>query len=165
MDFQLFLISFIIILISYLMQLIKVIKIGNTNGLSLDAYYLTIISLFIITISSNDKFVIILTAIELVLSLLSIIIIIYYQKIWKPAKEFFLAVFFSFLMIFGVAQSIKSFKSKGYSSVSITSHLLWFFLNSILIYLSNDIYIQIPLMITNILYIYIILDTFRKNML
>lgn len=165
MDFQLFTISLIIITISYLTQLIKVIQVKNANGLSLDAYYLTLISLFLITLSSNDRYVIILTSLELILSLISIVIIIYFQKVWKPAKDFFYAVFFSFLMIFGVAQSIKSFKSKGYSSVSISSHLLWFLLNSILIYLSNDLYIQIPLIITNILYIYIIFDTFKKNML
>lgn len=159
-----FLISLFIISISYLTQLLKIYKSKKADGVSVDAYYLTVISLTLIVFSSNDKLVILLTGLELILSLLTIVIIIWYQKIWKPAQEFFLAVGFSFLMIFGVAQSIKSFKTKGKSQVSMTSYILWFFLNGILIFLSNDWYIQLPLIITNMLYIYILIDTFRKNM-
>ena len=66
-------------------------------------------------------------------------------------------------MIFGVAQSITSYKNKGKSNVSISAYLLWGFLNCLLLYQSNDWYIQASLTVTNILYLYIIVKSFASN--
>lgn len=162
MESTFFTISLIIISIAYLAQIHKMLKRKEAQGVSLDAYSLSCISLTVILFSSNDFLVQILTAIELTFVLISIYIIFIYQGKFNVSKDFLIAAFFSFLMIFSVAQVLKSMRENS-SSVSIIAYLLWGGLNGILIYLSNDIYIQIPLVITNILYIYIIYKALKSE--
>lgn len=161
MQTTVFFTSLILITISYGVQIYKMLSKHSAQGISLDAYYLTIVSLIIILITSTDITVQILMGVELFLVLLSVFFIFEYQTQRGVKKEFWIALAFSFLMIFGIAQSIKSFKENS-SSVSISAYLIWGGFNCSLIYLSNDWYIQIPLVITNLLYLYIIFKAYKS---
>jgi Ca2+/Na+ antiporter len=168
MENIIFQITLIIVFIANSIQCFKIIKNKSSIGISVDAYYLTFISVLIMFISSNDFNIKIICFVELIFTILTLFFIFKYKeskfKYFNFNKSFYIPLFFSFFMIFGIAQSISSFKNKtNKSSVSIAAYLLWFLLNVFLIYLSNDIYVIAPLIITNILYIYIIFDYYLKK--
>lgn len=165
MEAYIFLITLFVVLISNSIQTYKIYIKKTSQGISFDAYYLTLIAVSIMAISTNDLSIRVIAITEFIMTVITLYFLFYYNDgyVFKLTKTFFVSLFFSFIMIFGVAQSITSYKNKGKSNVSISAYLLWGFLNCLLLYQSNDWYIQTSLTITNILYLYIIFKSFTSN--
>ena len=163
-DSVLFCIVFTITIVSYLTQIFKIVKNKSSDGVSLQAYIITFIALIVMTINTDSDKVYILAIVESILASIGIIVIYFYSKEFeKSSKDFFIAFICSFFMIHGVMQGIKSFKHNGFSTVSISSYTLWILLDCIIIYFESDKNVIIALIITILIYLYIIIDTMIKN--
>lgn len=161
------LLFFVVLLItgaSYILQFYKILKSKTSIGISLQAYLITFIAISILTFNADSNYVFYLGAIEMVLSGFGVFLIYYYREdLEKITKSFLIALFGSFFMIHGVMQGIKSFNHRAYSNVSVSSYLLWVFMDGIIIYFAEDNKIIIALFISVLIYFYIIIDTLYKN--
>ena len=163
-DSVLFCFVFTITIVSYLTQIFKIVKNKSSDGVSLQAYIITFIALIVMTINTDSDKVYILAIAESVLAFIGIAIIYNFSKVLeKNSIDFLIALGCSFFMIHGVMQGIKSFKHKGFSTVSISSYALWVLLDSIIIYFEQDIKVIVALSISILIYIYITIDTILKN--
>ena len=165
MEAYIFFITLSVVLVSNSIQTYKIYIKKTSQGISFDAYYLSLIAVSIMAISTNDLSVRVIAIAEFIMTAVTLYFLFYYRDgyVFKLTKTFFISLCFSLIMIFGVAQSITSYKNKGKSNVSISAYLLWGFLNFLLLYQSNDWYIQASLTVTNILYLYIIVKSFTSN--
>lgn len=164
MDSILFVFVFTITIVSYLTQIFKIVKNKSSEGVSLQAYIITLIALIVMTINTDSDKVYLLAISESILTFIGIVIIYKFSKVLeKNSIDFLIALGCSFFMIHGVMQGIKSFKHKGFSTVSISSYALWILLDSIIIYFEQDIKVIVALSISILIYIYIMIDTMIKK--
>jgi hypothetical protein len=118
-------------------------------------------------ILSENMFVSILSALEICLSLLTILYILKYQN-ENDVKEnynsiFILSLVSSFFMIFSLSQVIKSFKNKMYSNVSKTTYFFSIILDLLLLLLVENEIIIVATIVNIFTYIYIIYKTYTTN--
>jgi len=155
-----------LILTSYATQLNKIYKNKSSTGISLQAYIITFIAITLLTFNADSKEVFYIGFLEMILSLFGILLIYYFKnEEEKISKIFIVALTGSFFMIHGIMQGIKSFQHKGKSTISISSYLIWIAMDLMIIYLATDIKIIIALLISILIYVYIIIDTIFKNKL
>ncbi len=166
MNTLLFLIVLAITFISYVLQFYKVHVSKSSIGISLQSYVITFIAISILTFNADVKEVFYLGLAEMILAIYGIVLIYYYREdLETTSKAFFVALGASFLMIHGVAQGIKSYQHKNKTTVSINSYSLWILMDGIIIYFTKDFKIIIALVISILIYLYIIADATIKNKL
>lgn len=164
MDSILFIFVVTITIVSYSTQIFKIVKNKSSDGVSLQAYIITLIALIVMAINTDSDKVYLLAITESLLTFIGIMIIYIYSKTFeKNSTNFIIAFICSFFMIHGVMQGIKSFKHKGISNVSINSYVLWALMDGIIIYFESDIKVIIALSISISIYFYITIDTIIKN--
>ena len=162
--FPIVLIIFTLLSISYLHQFYKIVYSRSSIGVSFQAYIVTLIAASSMVLNADEKTVIFLGLIEVILaSLVTFVIHKYSSKSESYNINFFVALSASFFMIHGVMQTIKNYTHKEISNVSISSYLIWIMMDLLIIYLATDIKVIIALSISILLYFYIIIDTQIKN--
>jgi len=151
-----------LIILSYSFQIIKINKNKNANGISYQSYLVGMIASFSLFMIATDNIIKYTSLVSFIMSLINLILILFYHnktnyhnKI-ENKKTFLISLFFSFIGVFGVAQSIKTYKYKGVSNVNIYSYSMWFFIDIILILKSTNILTTISLFLSIIFYSYII---------
>lgn len=166
MDLNLFFITVLLAGFAYYNQFIKIIREKSSSGVSIDSYLISGMAEAVMFFCSEVFLVKLIIIFHLFFSLFGAYLIYKYRttSIKLFSSDFVVSLFFSFFMIFGVAQSLASFKNKSkYTNVSINSYLLFFILNVITLYLETNIYVLLSLCITNFLYGFIIIDTYLKK--
>jgi O-antigen ligase len=163
---MIFYITIILVSFGYISQFYKIIKNKSSIGVSIEAYYVTFISVMVMTILSETNEVYMIALTELILTIYGIYIINKYKKdkLKRLDKDFYISLVLSFFMIFGVAQAIESYKDKNnITQVSIQSYLLWIMLDSMVIYMAENNMIIAALSTSISIYVYIIINTMIKN--
>ena len=167
MDFYIFSVILIFTLLAYFPQIIKLFKLKDSTGVSLNGAIVCLVGTIVFFILSENMFVSILSALEICLSLLTILYILKYQN-ENDVKEnynsiFILSLVSSFFMIFSLSQVIKSFKNKMYSNVSKTTYFFSIILDLLLLLLVENEIIIVATIVNIFTYIYIIYKTYTTN--
>lgn len=159
-----FYIGIMVVILGYSTQIIKIFRKKSANGVSKNAYLTSLIAVTSTMIVADNIQVQIIAFISGIFSLATVISISYFNHINNAKTEqaenkysLYIAMLFSFFMVYGVAQSLKSFKIKGVThNVSILSYSIWFAYCIILMSLAIDIKVVIAYFVSGLLYSYII---------
>ena len=158
-----FFVGVLLVFSGYSSQIVKVIRFGGAHGVSLHSYLIASVSFFINSLVAENEELVILSFFGMSLSLLTSSIIIYCDRKYnEDLRVFAIALFFSLFMVFGVAQSIKSFRTVGRTeAVSVLSTSIWFIyaLNSA--YMATSIYVVLAAFVGMFFLMYILFRCFK----
>lgn len=158
--------GFLLVFLAYLVQLYKLYKTKQGNGIALNGYLVTFITLLSYIVWSKGTIGSV-KILELCIHSLTFAYIFYHtDKVVFSKKDlgvFFIALIGSFNLIGGIAQAYKSYQNIAPRDVSFIHYLLIFIANFLFLHVAfiehERITIFFGLIITNIVYSYILFKT------
>jgi len=146
-------------------QILKIVKLKNSNSVSLNGFIVTCVGLTITSIMSETPEIFIMSIFGLILAIISSFIVHKYRTSKYYNKEskivFAISLFASFFMIMGVAQAIKSYNTKGTTDeISKSTWCVWiiFLLNSLV--MANSVSIIFANIITLCVIFFVLIKCF-----
>lgn len=163
-------IAIVIMIISSIFSNMKIITNKNTQGLSFRPVFFSLILSMVLIFHADNKDIQLIYIINIVLYLLLFINILYHQKnnIQKNEKDnallFIIAGVSAFIGINSSAQAYLTYHNKKYkSSVSILANIFLGLQLLIVLYISENLYMQIVTILSILNNIYVITQTFFNN--
>lgn len=161
--------GFCLVFLAYVFQLFKTYSTKRGDGIALNGYLVTFITLSSYILWSKGSLGNIKILELMVHTLTFVVIVMHSSKIRFSKKDtmiFLVALFGSFNLIGGIAQAHKSFQNLHARDVSVMHYFLIFIANLLFLHValleSERSNIIIGLIITNIIYMYILFQTVRS---
>lgn len=160
MDFLLLGLVFGILLnlIANVFQFVRIARKRSGKGITLYGYLITIIANTVAACLADSSYIVILTTFSSFMAVIAISIIWYYRESNEPEEKriFLIGLFFSFVMIMGVTQTIKSYKEAGITdNVCSKSWSVWLMASLNMAYLAESIVVITAYSITTALALFI----------
>ncbi len=161
--------GFCLVFIAYVFQLFKTYHTKRGDGIALNGYLVTFITLLSYIVWSKGSLGSI-KILELIVHTLTFVVIFIHSSKMRFSKKdtvvFFVALFGSFNLIGGIAQAYKSFQNLHARDVSVMHYFLIFIANLLFLHValgeSERSNIITGLIITNLIYVYILFQTVRS---
>jgi len=146
-----------ILLLAYGSQLLKVLHTKNATGVSKFSYIVSNVG-WIVNIIMAESDVKYIAIVGLILSLITLSAILFYERSWdENPKDLLWSGGFASIMVFGVAQAIRSYKASGLTTgVSKVSYLTWVVCSLNIAVTAANEYIFISAVLTTLVYVYVL---------